>query len=410
MTTSAGLTSELIDQISKSCIDLFNKLPKTGKPVDKEWTVLSCIVQYDKLCDKIQVVSLGTGSKCIGATKMCPKGGILNDSHAEIFARRGFLLYLYDNIRKNIKNKPSIFRLCEGVFKLKENIEFVFYSSQLPCGDASIIAKNGHEEHYGDILEHNFSSDVCSGIPCKKMKMEEDIHRTGAKCLPQSEQDPQESGINYHLLGQVRTKPGRGDRTLSVSCSDKMSKWVHLGIQGSLLSLLCDPVYLKYFVFGAQVPYSKETLERALLRHSTCYTLSVIPKFYQSSLSFGNIRHEHNTRPAPGSIFWVNTEHKMHEVAVQGKKLGITKKGANSLNSSLGISKYNLYKTFFDILNLDDNIRERIVGNDDTVNISYNNMKGKSKKYLENWLLVKEKVFKTWTVKPDIWNFYVNAA
>lgn len=61
-----------IDKIAEFCINLYDKLPKSGKPVKDEWTVLSGIVQFDivtKVCD---VVSLGTGSKCIGASKMSP--------------------------------------------------------------------------------------------------------------------------------------------------------------------------------------------------------------------------------------------------------------------------------------------------------------------------------------------------
>lgn len=306
MNISSELTSEQIDQISEICLNFYNELPKTGKPVEKEWTVLSCIVQYDRLTNKIEVVSLGTGSKCIGASKMCPAGGVLNDSHAEVFARRGFLLYLYDNIRRHIKNEQSIFTFSEGLYKVKPGIEFVFYSSQLPCGDASIIPKSGHEDQYGDILKNKCLCKDIYDAPCKKRKLKEDIYRTGAKCLPHSEQDSQVPGTNFHLLGQVRTKPGRGDRTLSVSCSDKMAKWIYLGIQGALLSLLCEPIYLKYFVFGAKMPYSEETLKRALFRDNNFYNLHMIPKFYQSTLAFENIKNCHNTRSASGSIVWVN--------------------------------------------------------------------------------------------------------
>ena len=57
----------------------------------------------------------------------------------------------------------------------------------------------------------------------------QDIYRTGAKCVPDGLQDSHELGSAYHNVGALRTKPGRGDPTLSMSCSDKMMKWCVLG-------------------------------------------------------------------------------------------------------------------------------------------------------------------------------------
>lgn len=306
-----NLSDIFIENLVRNCFNVYDKLPKTGKPIEKEWTVLSCFIEYDKSNENLEVVSLGTGSKCIGATKMSPTGCLLNDSHAEVFARRGFLLYLYDNIDKALKHEPSVFNHQDGQLKLKDDIEFIFYSSQLPCGDASIISVDGGEEHYGDVLKlqkREAEVDVCE-IEVKKQKMEDYVNKTGAKCLPHCEQDSKEMGIIQLHLGQVRTKPGRGDRTLSVSCSDKIAKWIHLGVQGCLLNMLCEPIYIKHFIFGAGVPYSEESLQRAFLNRSHCLPLQldVVPQFYQTTLVFTNVSSEFNTKPAPGSIIWIKS-------------------------------------------------------------------------------------------------------
>jgi hypothetical protein len=58
-----------------------------------------------------------------------------------------------------------------------------------------------------------------------------DLNRTGAKCVAGEAADPQQPGTTYHRCGALRTKPGRGDRTLSLSCSDKILKWTQLGCQ-----------------------------------------------------------------------------------------------------------------------------------------------------------------------------------
>lgn len=57
---------------------------------------------------------------------------------------------------------------------------------------------------------------------------------------------------NYDLRGVLRTKPGRADSeaTLSMSCSDKIASWTLTGLQGSLLFLIMQPVYINCILVG----------------------------------------------------------------------------------------------------------------------------------------------------------------
>lgn len=124
---------------------------------------------------------------------------------------------------------------------LRPDVTFHFYCSHTPCGDASIFPKDRDDDDDDEAI----GPDVA-----KRRKIDgDDIHRTGAKCLAdETRQDPRLPGTAYHAIGAVRTKPGRGDRTLSVSCSDKLYRWHASGVQVRVNIIARAVVSLTLFV------------------------------------------------------------------------------------------------------------------------------------------------------------------
>lgn len=319
---------EFSDKITTLCIDLYNKLGKSGKPVDgKEWTLLSAIVQ--EKAGELKVVSLATGTKCIGAKSMCKEGLVVNDSHAEVLARRAFIRYLYHQIKTETVANSSIFKKLGTKYVLHEDVRWHMYTSQVPCGDASIIPMD-------DLVD-------MSEPAAKRQKV--DIHRTGAKPLNcDFRQDLKEPGPLYHTRGAVRIKPGRGDPTLSLSCSDKIARWIYAGLQGALLSHLIEGgIKLSTIVISHGGPYDPDIIFNSLVRRSNAS--GDVPKIIHSKVAFSStLEKVKGGKPAPSSIIWSNVPEKPLEVSVDGKRLGATKK--SFLKASLKICKRELFREF----------------------------------------------------------------
>ncbi|XP_074034987.1 adenosine deaminase, tRNA-specific 1 [Leptinotarsa decemlineata] len=384
-------SKDFYEKIAELCLDKFKALPKSGKPNLAEWTVLSCIVM--ELKGDLSVVALGTGSKCIGKTKMSDTGGVLNDSHAEVICRRSFLRFMY----YQMKIDSSLLHFNEDTkkFAMNCNAQFHFFTTQVPCGDAAIFPKQKTED-IGDVMEE--------GVPSKKRKRnddDDDLFRTGAKCLEDSQlRDMKLPGTGYHILGAVRTKPGRGDPTLSVSCSDKLSRWCHLGIQGALLSLLLErPIYLSSFIITSNTPFSETSLERALYG-----------RVGNISLNYPYLHHKMNVfrcskefefsktdgkQASPTSISWCDVNEKSLEVAVDGRRQGITKKKANTEMAYLRICKRELFKNFLIVCETKNIMLKTDC---DNCSLTYESVKNFAEQYQKSWNMLR-KSFEVWTYK-----------
>lgn len=272
-----------------------------------------------------------------------------------MLARRGFLRYLYEQIELIDEGKSDIFsRDALGKINLRDGVSFHLFTSRTPCGDACIFPQKytSREEPSGIFTSESTKRRHSSGIDlsnarneeCKKRRLdsfgessqslyidshtkvrmfdnsEDDIHRTGAKCLPNAtEQDPKLPGTKYHIVGAVRTKPGRGDRTSSVSCSDKILRWNYVGIQGALLAFLIEPIFLSSVIISCdEKSYSRDAMYRAVvyrnpmldrirsLKDSPVLTHVRVPFKYSRDLC----KTETCIKAAPCSIVWCDLNTK----------------------------------------------------------------------------------------------------
>ncbi|XP_011605188.2 tRNA-specific adenosine deaminase 1 [Takifugu rubripes] len=443
------------DEIATLCYERFHQLPRRGKPEPgREWSLLAAVVKVTRWTPSEEVtkevVSLATGTKCIGRTALSPNGDVLNDSHAEVIARRGCVRYLIQELHRTVTGgDSSVFCRAEqqGKWKLKPGVSFHFFTSHTPCGDASIIpmsdsqslpcppvtlvkdedvkgqAKGSAVKRKAEGLDKGENiklirleeKETADGIPDGRGNPQQssllnssrsetpsqsrsaegdtqnlswmvlkdggssdstgpraqvpDIHRTGAKCVPGTEPDPLHAGGGYHQTGVLRVKPGRGEPTLSLSCSDKMARWGVLGFQGALLShYLQEALYFTSVVVG-KCPYSQEVMHRALV--ARCLHVSDLPAGFslypptliQASLEFpfsqGQTELQHKAgqgriSPCGAAISWCNVTEQPLDVTANGYKHGVTKKVLGTAKARSALCKLELFHSFLSLVSATD--------------------------------------------------------
>ncbi|XP_025936648.1 double-stranded RNA-specific adenosine deaminase isoform X3 [Apteryx rowi] len=199
------------------------------------------------------VVSIGTGNRCVKGEELSLKGETVNDCHAEIISRRGFVRFLYSELMKYDPSNPSsaeesIFEPAgEKRLRIKSNITFHLYVSTAPCGDGALFDKSCSDQAsmIGEAQHQPLFENPKQGKLRTKVE-------NGEGTIPVESSDivPTWDGIQH------------GERLRTMSCSDKILRWNVLGLQGALLSHFIEPVYLSSVTLGYL--YSQGHLTRAI--------------------------------------------------------------------------------------------------------------------------------------------------
>jgi tRNA-specific adenosine deaminase 1 len=311
-------TDLLANRVAQLVLDAYSARVNPYTPLlEIEWTIISGIcVSTDEEGSDLRCISVGAGLKCLGRQNVLDSGQAVVDSHAEVLAARGFRLWLASKVSKALETSENdsipedrthsvepIIHIEATKVSLNPNLCFHFYSSELPCGDASMDSlERGQTEERRQLNEQ------------KRREYEEAAKVRESGKEPEVLSGAIRGRLDYSLLGALRTKPGRpdADPADSMSCSDKIARWNVVGIAGRWLSdLLRQPIYLSTVVIGGD-NFDAGAMERAL--HTRLEDLESFlsppfklnkPLILPCELPFDKARSQKRSKTSPlGAVWW----------------------------------------------------------------------------------------------------------
>ncbi|XP_063802914.1 double-stranded RNA-specific adenosine deaminase [Pseudophryne corroboree] len=237
------------DQIAMLSHQKFNSLTARIQSSLLGRKILAAIIMKQNGTELGKVVSIGTGNRCVKGEELSLRGETVNDCHAEVISRRGFIRFLYDQLMRFNPDSPedSIFEESEDLLRVKPAVTFHLYISTAPCGDGALFDKSCSDQpcEEGDKTHYPLFENPKQGKLRTKVE-------NGEGTIPVESSDivPTWDGIQH------------GERLRTMSCSDKILRWNVLGLQGAALSHFIEPVYLNSVTLGYL--FSKGHLTRAI--------------------------------------------------------------------------------------------------------------------------------------------------
>ncbi len=280
-------TCVFADRVAQVSIAHYRQLvPPSERPTQ---TCLATIVSHDRN-GNLKVVGMGVGTKFLSESVLYEEGRSheygrrLRDCHAEVLARRAFRRQLTLEMM-TISSSPEIeFPTSDRIlqqstivgstaiqYRLRSGITLHMYSSSSPCGNATLKKfSKMTKEHFRDDLgpdewpkephEPIHGSSIQLGQFSLLLKKDGDAATTTCRNAGQtfdSKKSPTVKGKMWPAMMSDDWAPpgttivGMTHKGSIHTCSDKISRWNYLGLQGSLLSsLLEEPLYLSTMTVG----------------------------------------------------------------------------------------------------------------------------------------------------------------
>jgi len=255
-----SLAQPTADRIGKLVMDRFSELISGHAQHSRRKVLAGVVMSTDgEAMEKMNIITVSTGTKCVNGEHMSDCGNALNDCHAEIVSRRCLVDFLYRNLELHledaaggpgeidnsvfVKNSPE----AGGGYKLKDSIKFHLYINTAPCGDARIFSPHeSNDSPTTTTTPSNANSENSASI------LDRHPNRKARGQL-RTKIESGEGTIPVKSSAGVQTWDGvlQGSRLLTMSCSDKVAKWNVLGVQGSLLSHFVEPIYFHSITLGS---------------------------------------------------------------------------------------------------------------------------------------------------------------
>ncbi len=254
------------DVVAAAVMERYGRLGKKGKCGDKEWTVLAAFVAVHDAVKKPLVLAMATGTKCLPREQVAPH--LLSDSHAEVLARRALCHRLLEGSSPDLCHGVSFWREEDGGWN--DSIRLYLYTSKEPCGSSRVTIDEEQQN--------------------KRVRLD---------------------------VGTTVRKPGRGSATDCVSCADKISKWLAVGLlsKRSAVSPLVSGI-----VVGGSFD-SRATFEE-LLKVRQCPEVAL----FATSVPFVHDERE-GAHPSGLSLNWIQGDSEAEVTQPNGKKMGATSGG-----------------------------------------------------------------------------------